>query len=477
MSRGMVDSVPIGQLIARYRRRRGMTQRVLADRVGITEDYLGKIERGNRSITKVGLLARLADELRVDLGDLTGSPTLLDSEADDADSIPDIRRRLMSPRRLSSVLIQGPSTAEPPALDRYDEQTWAAWAAFQAGRLRHLAVALPPLLDSAEVGLAVYEGQERRRLARLASIAYGATAQLCLKLGEYSLGYIAAERGIVTADTTGDSMTIAAAARIMAQAQLVHASYDTVIELSMAAGRVIQPGANASPAQLSLYGSLQLRAMLAASRLGDRTTTQEFRREAGRAAEKLGGDRNDLGTAFGPTNIELHELTAALEADDIAYAVALADRINAGGLPVERQVQGAIDAARAYSLWARDDDAARGWSSTPTSVRRIRSERTRWRERPSGRYTGGIRASPRVVSSVWHERSGRSSDHRDQRGALRRRLCRAAGAGRRPLRARRPGARLGGVCRRDAVRRDLAGHRRTRADDGSPGSDRVQATR
>lgn len=230
MSRGMADSVPIGQLIARYRRRRGMTQRILADRVGITEDYLG---------------------------------------------------------------------------------------------------------------------------------AYGATAQLCLKLGEYSLGYLAAERAIGTADSTGETMAIAAAARIMAQAQLVHASYDTVIELSTAAARVVRPGTGSPPAQLSLYGSLHLRAMLAASRLGDRSMAQEFRREASRVAEKLGGDRNDLGTAFGPTNIRLHELTAALKADDIAWAVTLADRTDAADLPVERQVQGSIDAARAFSLWARHEDAAR----------------------------------------------------------------------------------------------------------------------
>jgi hypothetical protein len=71
----------------------------------------------------------------------------------------------------------------------------------------------------------------------------------------------------------------------------------------------------------------------------------------------LGTDLNHWGTAFGPTNILLHELTAAIERDDIAHAANLADRIETTHLPLERHVQGQIDSARAYFLWKREDDA------------------------------------------------------------------------------------------------------------------------
>jgi transcriptional regulator with XRE-family HTH domain len=59
----------IGRNIARLRREKGMTQAVLASRVGINREYLGLIERGRR-IPPVKLIARIAECLDVKLGEL-----------------------------------------------------------------------------------------------------------------------------------------------------------------------------------------------------------------------------------------------------------------------------------------------------------------------------------------------------------------------------------------------------------------------
>lgn len=53
--RGAGDQLSIGERIAFYRRRRGLSQVVLANLVGRTEDWLSKIERGEREI--VGLMS------------------------------------------------------------------------------------------------------------------------------------------------------------------------------------------------------------------------------------------------------------------------------------------------------------------------------------------------------------------------------------------------------------------------------------
>src|SRR5215470_3576987 len=62
-----------GQRIARARRRRGLSQAVLAGLVGRSESWLSQVERGKRGIDSHSVLVRLAEVLRVDIDELTGS--------------------------------------------------------------------------------------------------------------------------------------------------------------------------------------------------------------------------------------------------------------------------------------------------------------------------------------------------------------------------------------------------------------------
>lgn len=72
--RGAGDPLTIGERIAFYRRRRGLSQATLAGMVGNGEDWLSKVERCKREIRRIDVLADLARELRVTLGDLLGQP-------------------------------------------------------------------------------------------------------------------------------------------------------------------------------------------------------------------------------------------------------------------------------------------------------------------------------------------------------------------------------------------------------------------
>ena len=62
--RGAGDQFSVGDRIAFYRRRRGLTQRVLAQLVGRSEDWLSKIERNEREIRRLDVLGELAKALQ-----------------------------------------------------------------------------------------------------------------------------------------------------------------------------------------------------------------------------------------------------------------------------------------------------------------------------------------------------------------------------------------------------------------------------
>ncbi|HXZ77347.1 MAG TPA: helix-turn-helix transcriptional regulator, partial [Streptosporangiaceae bacterium] len=61
-----------GQRIARARRRRGMSQAVLAELVGRSESWLSQVERGLCGVDGHSVLMSLAEVLRVDVAELTG---------------------------------------------------------------------------------------------------------------------------------------------------------------------------------------------------------------------------------------------------------------------------------------------------------------------------------------------------------------------------------------------------------------------
>lgn len=66
------DEDATGARIARARRRRGLSQSVLAGLVGRSESWLSQVERGKRGVDSYVVLTRMAEVLRVEVEELTG---------------------------------------------------------------------------------------------------------------------------------------------------------------------------------------------------------------------------------------------------------------------------------------------------------------------------------------------------------------------------------------------------------------------
>lgn len=358
--RGAGDALTIGQRIAFYRARRGYTQTQLANLVGRRTDWLSKIERGERELRKVDLLTEVARVLRVSLTDLLGQPVLMEDEQD-RDDIPAIRDALMSPGRLSRVLYSAPAADEPPDLMRSAQLVEFLWSDYQSGRLGGVVANLPSLIRTAqqlEDGAADQAGDGRRQSWAVSARTHHLAATTLSKVGEADLSWIAAERAMKAADEADDPLVLASAARAATHALLAVGRYVDALNLGETAARWLGPRVTAGdPEALSLYGMLHLRTAVAAARHQDRATATELLARAGRAADQLGEDANYWQTGFGPTNVELHRLSAGLDLGDIAWVAEHGQEVGAENLPVERRVTHMIDVARALSYLARDTEA------------------------------------------------------------------------------------------------------------------------
>ncbi len=408
----MDPDVQLGLRVAQFRRRRGISQLVLAGRLGRSESWVSKVERGERRVDRLSVIEDLAAVLEVDPGTLlgpwprphgirSGRPAAHQGGRPEVEAI---RAALM---RYDAIT--APCTSElAPSIPDLRRGVEGLWEAFQASRYSLIGSALPELLHRAEAASRAIEGDGRLAALAQLALAYQATAATLLKVGAAELAWLAADRGVTAAERSGDPLAVAGCARMVVHAFLDAGHCQRAVELAMGAAAALRPALGpCSPSLLSVYGALLLKGAVAAARNGDRATTRELLAEAGRAADRLGGDHNHRWTAFGPANVALHTVATAVELGDGRDAVTQALAIDPPRLrALERRAQRLIDLARGYGLWAKDAEAVAALleaeSLAPEEVRRQQAVRAlvgellrRWR-----RNGGELRALAARVGAL-----------------------------------------------------------------------------
>lgn len=79
--------------------------------------------------------------------------------------------------------------------------------------------------------------------------------------------------------------------------------------------------------------------------------------EAESSAARLGADGNFVWSAFGLTNVRIHQVVIANEFGDAQRAIEIGRHLDTSALPVERRVRHAIETARAHARWNQVDEA------------------------------------------------------------------------------------------------------------------------
>ncbi|WP_018353285.1 helix-turn-helix domain-containing protein [Longispora albida] len=285
----------VGERVKLWRKRRGMTQRVLAGLAGMSQPYLSQIESGVRTVERRSTLLDLAKALAVSVSDLTGLPgdPTDPAKAKAAAAVPVIRAALVD--------IYG-ETARPTgrSSEQFAADVLAAGDLRAATDFAGLAPLLPDLLRDAY--------RYRTWLSHTAALSTS-----CLRaLGYRDLAWQAADLAVRVAREDDDIARLG-----VAQFQLLQV---TPVESSATAARIAQTARDelephlSNPVVRQAYGMLHLRQALHVAVTGG-AGHQDHLHEASNLAASLGepaGGEYDL-LGFGPTNVGLWSMAVAHE--------------------------------------------------------------------------------------------------------------------------------------------------------------------
>ena len=346
------DREAAGQRIARARRRRGLSQAVLADLVGRSESWLSQVERGKRGVDSHSVLVRLAEILRVDIEELTGSADRDETGRRAHPAAPLIERAMMGYGAPGPV-DGGEEPGREVSLDFLRAQARSAYQAYQATRYDAAGRILPGLIRGVETAARTAGPAACAVRARV----YDTTAALLSRVGEPFLAWAAADRAMFAAGQSGDPLLAAASAWRMSYMITGRKHAQEALDLAIAAAAVLERRTRASsPERLSVYGALHLAAATAAAASFDRAATESLLATARGIADRT-GEANHMGTAFGPVNVAIHAISASLKLGDPRTATQTGEALDLSAMPaglVGRRTQVNLDLARAYAMTRKD---------------------------------------------------------------------------------------------------------------------------
>ncbi|MFC5752176.1 helix-turn-helix domain-containing protein [Actinomadura rugatobispora] len=346
----------IGRRIARQRRRRGLSQVVVAGLIGRSESWLSQVERGRRSIDSHSVLVRLAEVLDVDINQLTSEDTGADMAKYEGSAT--IREAMLQYETLPDVINSRSANDQRPRLTWLGHELRRTNRAYQATRYDEAGRLLPGLILAAERACRSMKGDEKRAAFTLCSLVYHSATMTLNRVGEADLAWTAADRSLSAAQM-GDRPLLAAVSAyrlgyvLIRQKRAREAEDLAVRSRDALAASVRRP----FPLVLSVQGGLCLVAVTAAAARFDRAAVDRHLASARVIAAELGGDRNDFWSAFGPTNVLIHEVSAAVSFGDAKLALKRGEPLDVEHLGpglLGRRAQVSIDLARAYALQRKD---------------------------------------------------------------------------------------------------------------------------
>ncbi|MFG2458014.1 helix-turn-helix domain-containing protein [Streptomyces sp. NPDC048523] len=346
----------MGQRVKELRRVAGMAQSDLATAMGRSESWVSQVERGVQPVERLSVLQALADALSVSVRELRPDTAVTVEEAEPTDLPPSndldgLRVALTGHPALSSLFDQTPADPAPSLAD-FRRSVDEAWTLAHASRYAALSDHLVKLLPAIEAAVRHAPAGERVELHSLRAKAYQVAAASFTRQDQADAAWVSADRALQAAELAGQPLEVVASLFRMAHAFMRQQHMEQAEQAAKSAVAVMDPRAAepaCPPEELSLLGAMNLVLAVINAREGNRGQTHTHIDRAREIAARLGEDRNDFDTEFGPTNVEIHAVSTAVELGDAGLALEVAQRVDAAGLSSERQARFLLDVARAHA--------------------------------------------------------------------------------------------------------------------------------
>ncbi|MBF6131145.1 helix-turn-helix domain-containing protein [Nocardia brasiliensis] len=338
----------VGRQVRAIRARRGITQQVLADRVGISRGALAKYENGERPVDSRRKLLALASALGVTVGDLTGheQEKLDPATAEFHMVVPEIETVLWSRGNVTD-------TRPMRTLDELLALTELATKIRNDCDYARLGPMLVPLLTDAYRH--VYEADTahaERAWDVFGTVAYGIASALRAR-GYHALAWTAAQEVERAARNVGGPAPIAAAAFSQGQIMLSRpGALPAALATTMGTAERIAADVR-TVGEIETYGMLHLQASIVAATMGG--DPEPHLMEAVEQANRL--DRAPAPTSvarnasFGAANVGVWRMSAAMERGEPGQVLALAPQLRLDEIPNEgRRAQYFVEIGRAYAF-------------------------------------------------------------------------------------------------------------------------------
>ncbi|MEU0410112.1 helix-turn-helix transcriptional regulator [Streptomyces griseorubiginosus] len=349
------DIKTVGQRVKELRHAAGMSQSDLAAAMGRSESWVSQVERGVQPVERLSILQALADALNVSVRDVRPDAAPAEQrepeEVAASNDLDGLRVALTGHPALGSLFEQPPADPTPSLAD-FRQHVEEAWTLAHASSYAALSDHLAKLLPSIEAAVRHAPAGERAELHSLRAKAYQVAAASFTRQDQADAAWIAADRALQAAELAGQPLEVVASLFRMAHAFMRQQHMEQAEQAAKSAVAVMAPRAEnpaCPPEELSLLGAMNLVLSVINAREGHRGQTHECLDVARGIAARLGEDRNDFDTEFGPTNVEIHAVSTAVELGDAGLALEVAQHVHTSGLSPERQARFLLDVARAHA--------------------------------------------------------------------------------------------------------------------------------
>lgn len=335
----------LGERLQSVRKRRGLTQRELAQSSGVSISLIRKIEQGERDDTRIDTLRRFAVALGCPLTVLLGSNPAPPQGNGGGELWAPTRRALESMRDAPTA------AAEPVSVRSLEAALAHATRLYHDNEYDRLARVLPRLIDDADSAPALL----RSRTLQLAGSVMVQTRQP-------DSARIALNQSLTDAESTGNVLDAASAVITLCWLLIVERQFEAVRHLATQWADRVEPRLSiATTRELSTWGWLLLRASAAAVRDNRPDEADEMMRlaTAGAAAVRPGsGPYHQYWTTFDAATVAMKRVENAVVDDRPDVALRLAGDIPQDQRPTsDNRNRHLIDVSAAH-LELRHYDAA-----------------------------------------------------------------------------------------------------------------------